>query len=55
MAFLMTINGPGGAPEVDFGSTSKGCDTFNGTNLKNCPEIGYRSPFLHPKNVTEED
>ncbi|OJJ08013.1 hypothetical protein ASPVEDRAFT_34190 [Aspergillus versicolor CBS 583.65] len=52
MAFLMTINGPGGAPEVDFGSTSKGCDTFNGTNLKNCPEIGEDITKCQSKDKT---
>ncbi|KAL4994142.1 glycoside hydrolase superfamily [Aspergillus recurvatus] len=40
LAFLMTINGPGGAPEIDFSTSSEKCPTFNGTNLKNCPEIG---------------
>ncbi|KAL4991671.1 glycoside hydrolase superfamily [Aspergillus falconensis] len=40
LAFLMTINGPGGAPEIDFSTASEKCSTFNGTNLKNCPEIG---------------
>ncbi|KAL4753156.1 glycoside hydrolase superfamily [Aspergillus terricola var. indicus] len=40
LAFLMTINGPGGAPEIDFSTSSEGCTTFSGTNLKNCPEIG---------------
>ncbi|ODM20871.1 hypothetical protein SI65_03924 [Aspergillus cristatus] len=40
MAFVMTINGPGGAPEYDLANISKECDTFDGTNLKNCPEVG---------------
>ncbi|KAL2825949.1 class III chitinase [Aspergillus cavernicola] len=40
LAFLTRINGPGGAPEIDFSSTSGNCDTFSGTNLKHCPEIG---------------
>ncbi|KAL4742071.1 glycoside hydrolase superfamily [Aspergillus similis] len=40
LAFLMTINGPGGAPEIDFSISSEGCTTFSGTNLENCPEIG---------------
>ncbi|KAL4815318.1 glycoside hydrolase superfamily [Aspergillus spinulosporus] len=40
LAFLMTINGLGGAPEIDFSISSEGCSTFSGTNLKNCPEIG---------------
>ncbi|KAL4903449.1 glycoside hydrolase superfamily [Aspergillus multicolor] len=40
LAFLMTINGPGGAPEIDFATSSATCSTFDGTNLKNCPEIG---------------
>lgn len=40
MAFDMMINGPGGAPQVDFSVTSKDCDVFEGTQLKNCPNIG---------------
>lgn len=40
MAFDMMINGPGGAPEVDFAVSSAGCDVFEGTQLKNCPAIG---------------
>lgn len=37
----MTINGQGGAPNYDFSTTSKQCKTFEGTNLKDCPEVGY--------------
>lgn len=40
MAFVMSINGPGGAPVYDLANISKECDTFDGTNLKNCPEVG---------------
>ncbi|CAG7981309.1 unnamed protein product [Penicillium salamii] len=40
MAFNMMVNGPGGAPEIDFAVTSKDCDVFPGTKLKNCPSIG---------------
>lgn len=40
MAFLMQVNGNGGAPEYDFTVTSEACDTFPGTGLKNCPKIG---------------
>ncbi|EPS34544.1 putative chitinase [Penicillium oxalicum 114-2] len=36
----MMINGPGGAPQVDFSVTSQDCDVFPGTQLKNCPKIG---------------
>ena len=39
MAFDMMVNGPGGAPEFDFSVTSKDCDVFEGTELKNCPSI----------------
>ncbi|KAJ5831966.1 hypothetical protein N7474_000277 [Penicillium riverlandense] len=39
LAFDMMIDGPGGAPEVDFSVTSKECDVFPGTQLKNCPQI----------------
>jgi hypothetical protein len=40
MAFDMMINGPGGAPQVDFATSSADCDVFEGTQLKNCPGIG---------------
>ncbi|KAJ5104634.1 Glycoside hydrolase superfamily [Penicillium alfredii] len=40
MAFDMMINGPGGAPEMDFAVTSQDCEPFEGTQLKNCPKIG---------------
>ncbi|KAJ5495246.1 Class III chitinase [Penicillium diatomitis] len=40
LAFDMMINGPGGAPEVDFSVTSQDCDVFPGTQLKNCSKIG---------------
>ncbi|KAF9883953.1 hypothetical protein FE257_002635 [Aspergillus nanangensis] len=40
LAFLMTINGQGGVPEIDFSTASENCTAFEGTNLKNCPEIG---------------
>jgi hypothetical protein len=40
MAFNMMVNGPGGEPEIDFALTSKDCDVFPGTQLKNCPNIG---------------
>ncbi|KAJ5181241.1 Glycoside hydrolase superfamily [Penicillium cf. griseofulvum] len=40
MAFNMMVNGPGGAPEIDLAVTSKDCEVFPGTQLKNCPAIG---------------
>ncbi|KAE8380833.1 glycoside hydrolase superfamily [Aspergillus bertholletiae] len=40
LAFLMTINGLGGAPEIDFSNANDNCTTFDGTNLLNCPQIG---------------
>lgn len=49
MAFDMMINGPGGAPQVDFASASADCDVFPGTQLKNCPGIGY--VFLRGQKV----
>ncbi|OJJ48503.1 hypothetical protein ASPZODRAFT_1611365 [Penicilliopsis zonata CBS 506.65] len=39
MAFLTMINGVGGAPEVDFANAGDNCTIFEGTNLKNCPQI----------------
>ncbi|KAL2846091.1 glycoside hydrolase superfamily [Aspergillus pseudoustus] len=52
LAFLITVNGPGGAPEMDFASASGGCETFPGTNLKNCPEIGTDITQCQSKNKT---
>jgi hypothetical protein len=43
MAFNMMINGPGGAPEIDFAVSSEECQVFEGTQLKNCPKIGLVS------------
>lgn len=40
MAFLMRVNGPGGAPVYDFSVASDDCPTFEGTSLKNCPKVG---------------
>lgn len=40
LAFLMQVNGRGGAPMYDFSVTSKPCPVFSGTDLKNCPSIG---------------
>lgn len=37
----MRINGQGGAPEIDFSNANDHCKTFEGTNLEDCPEIGY--------------
>lgn len=39
MAFDMMVNGPGGAPEIDFAVTSGDCEVFEGTQLKHCPKI----------------
>ncbi|KAL4942907.1 glycoside hydrolase superfamily [Aspergillus oleicola] len=52
LAFLMTINGPGGAPEIDFATSSEKCEVFDGTNLKNCPEIGEDITTCQSKGKT---
>ncbi|KAL4788493.1 glycoside hydrolase superfamily [Aspergillus varians] len=52
LSFLMTVNGPGGAPEIDFASSSEKCETFSGTNLKNCPEIGTDIKNCQSKDKT---
>jgi chitinase len=41
LSFLTVINGPGGAPEVNFANAGDNCTTFSGTSLLNCPQIGY--------------
>ncbi|KAJ5575617.1 Glycoside hydrolase superfamily [Penicillium sp. DV-2018c] len=52
MAFNMMVNGPGGAPEVDFSVTSKDCEVFEGTQLKNCPKIGKDIEACQKKHKT---
>ncbi|OQE35419.1 hypothetical protein PENCOP_c013G06180 [Penicillium coprophilum] len=52
MAFNMMVNGPGDAPEVDFSVTSKDCDVFEGTQLKNCPAIGEDIKTCQKKGKT---
>lgn len=39
MAFLTTINGPGGAPEFDLASATDECTSIEGTGLKKCPQV----------------
>ncbi|KAJ9482041.1 hypothetical protein VN97_g11410 [Penicillium thymicola] len=52
MAFNMMVNGPGGAPEIDFSVTSKDCDVFEGTQLKNCPSVAKDIATCQKKNKT---
>ncbi|KAJ5759795.1 Class III chitinase [Penicillium odoratum] len=52
MAFDMMVNGPGGAPEVDFSVSSQDCDVFPGTQLKNCPKIGQDIKTCQAKGKT---
>ncbi|KAJ5665254.1 Class III chitinase [Penicillium maclennaniae] len=52
MAFDIMINGPGGAPQVDFASASADCDVFPGTQLKNCPAIGQDIKTCQDKGKT---
>ncbi|KAJ6110380.1 Class III chitinase [Penicillium sp. IBT 16267x] len=52
MAFDMMVNGPGGVPQVDFSVTSKDCDVFPGTQLKNCPKIGQDIQTCQDKGKT---
>ncbi|KAJ5958123.1 Glycoside hydrolase superfamily [Penicillium vulpinum] len=52
MAFNMMVNGPGGAPEIDFSVTSKDCDVFEGTSLKNCPSIAKDIKTCQEKDKT---
>lgn len=40
MAFLIRVNGPGGAPIFDFTTATKDCPTFPGTRMPNCPGLG---------------
>ncbi|CAI7667295.1 unnamed protein product [Penicillium palitans] len=48
----MMVNGPGGAPEIDFSVTSKDCDVFEGTQLKNCPSVAKDIATCQKKNKT---
>ncbi|KAJ5947567.1 Class III chitinase [Penicillium verhagenii] len=52
IAFDMMVNGPGGAPEIDFSVTSQDCDVFPGTQLKNCPKIGQDIQTCQDKGKT---
>ncbi|KAJ5182946.1 hypothetical protein N7492_000562 [Penicillium capsulatum] len=52
IAFDMMVNGPGGAPEVDFSVQSKDCDVFEGTQLKNCPNIAKDIETCQKKDKT---
>ncbi|KAJ6185419.1 Glycoside hydrolase superfamily [Penicillium mononematosum] len=52
MAFNMMVNGPGGAPAIDFSVTSKDCEVFEGTNLKNCPSIAKDIKTCQEKGKT---
>ncbi|KAI9933283.1 hypothetical protein ASPWEDRAFT_601856 [Aspergillus wentii DTO 134E9] len=52
LAFLMNINGLGGAPEYDFQNASDHCNVFEGTNLKNCPQVGADIATCQKKNKT---
>ncbi|OGE57036.1 hypothetical protein PENARI_c002G08261, partial [Penicillium arizonense] len=52
MAFNMMVNGPGGAPEIDFAVSSEDCQVFEGTQLKNCPKIGKDIATCQKKGKT---
>jgi chitinase len=41
LSFVTVINGPGGAPEINFANIGDNCTTFDGTSLLNCPQVGY--------------
>ncbi|KAI1956439.1 Chitinase 2 [Ophidiomyces ophidiicola] len=40
IAFVVAINGPGGAPQVNFANQGDICEKFPGTGLLDCPQIG---------------
>ncbi|KAL1991883.1 hypothetical protein VTN49DRAFT_5191 [Thermomyces lanuginosus] len=40
MAFMTRINGAGGVPEINLANIGDSCGTFDGTNLKDCPQVG---------------
>ncbi|CAI7646223.1 unnamed protein product [Penicillium manginii] len=46
------VNGPGGAPEIDFAVTSEDCEVFEGTQLKHCPKIGQDIKKCQEKGKT---
>ncbi|KAA8643063.1 hypothetical protein EYZ11_008889 [Aspergillus tanneri] len=52
MAFLMRVNGQGGAPEVDLANIGNGCTRFEGTNLLNCPDVGSDITTCQKKGKT---
>lgn len=46
MSFVTQINGQGGAPVINFANTGNACKTFDGTELLNCPKVGYAMTSL---------
>ncbi|KAL2811306.1 glycoside hydrolase superfamily [Aspergillus granulosus] len=52
LAFLIKVNGAGGAPVIDFASSNDKCETFPGTDLRSCPEIGDDITACQAKNKT---
>lgn len=38
---MTRINGAGGVPEINLANIGDSCGTFDGTNLKDCPQVGY--------------
>ncbi|KAE8355789.1 class III chitinase [Aspergillus coremiiformis] len=52
LAFLITINGQGGAPQINFANAGNNCTTFEGTNLLKCPQIGADITTCQKKGKT---
>ncbi|KAM5495377.1 Chitinase 2 [Microsporum canis] len=40
LAFLVSIKGPGGVPQINFANQGDPCKPFPGTDLLHCPQIG---------------
>ena len=41
MAFLYEFYGTGNEPVINFANSGNDCTTFSGTELLDCPDIGY--------------
>lgn len=46
MAFMTTITGTGGQPELNFANQGNGCTVYSGTNLFHCADLALACPKL---------
>lgn len=51
LAFVVSIKGPGGVPQINFSNQGDPCKPFPGTDLLHCPQIGYSTTSIHLTNI----